>query len=134
MKSKGNRAMLINQIDTQQGDVGSLSKDNVKTVADCFHKILGTLKNNEDAMVQGGAQADAENELKSEPEKVESADMANKVEQYALIQIDNVCGSETRGEELVKVGGGRWKRKARLVKPIGENTGRFRDLWDVPFS
>lgn len=44
MKSKGNRAMLINQIDTQQGDVGSRSKDNVKIVADCFHKILGTLK------------------------------------------------------------------------------------------
>lgn len=63
-------------------------------------------------MVQGGAQADAENELKSEPEKVESADMANKVEQYALIQIDNVSGSETRGKELVKLGGGRWKRKA----------------------
>ncbi|CAL9017616.1 unnamed protein product, partial [Prunus brigantina] len=123
MKSKGNGAVLINQIGTQQGDVGSLSKDNVKTVADCFHKILGTLKNNEDAMVQGGAQADVENELKSEPEKVESTVMANKVEHSALMQIDNVSGSETRGEELVKAGGGRWKRKARLVRPIGENTG-----------
>ncbi|CAB4286160.1 unnamed protein product [Prunus armeniaca] len=123
MKSKGNGAVLINQIDTQQGDVGSLSRDNVMTVADCFHKILGTLKNNEDAMVQGGARADAENELKSEPKKVESVDMANKVQQYALMQIDNVSGSETRGEELVKACGGRWKHKARLVKPIGENTG-----------
>ncbi|KAI5335464.1 hypothetical protein L3X38_025597 [Prunus dulcis] len=113
MKSKGNGAVLINQIDTQQGDVRSLSKDStsVKTVTDCFHKILSTLKNNEDAIVQGGAQADAENELKSEPEKVESADMANKVEHSALMQIDNVSGSETRREELVKAGGGRWKRK-----------------------
>ncbi|KAH0972729.1 hypothetical protein GBA52_024885 [Prunus armeniaca] len=131
MKSKGNGAVLINQIDTQQGDVGSLSRDNVMTVADCFHKILGTLKNNEDAMVQGGARADAENELKSEPKKVESVDMANKVEQYALMQIDNVSGSETRGEELVKACGGRWKHKARLVKPIGENTASGSDHYPI---
>ncbi|PQM40803.1 hypothetical protein Pyn_12256 [Prunus yedoensis var. nudiflora] len=106
MKSKGNGAVLINKINTQQGEVGSLSKDNVKIVADCFHKILGSLKNNEDTIVKGGAQADAEKELKSEPEKVESADMANKEEHYALMQIDNVSSSEIRGEELVKVGGG----------------------------
>ncbi|PQQ07838.1 hypothetical protein Pyn_08451 [Prunus yedoensis var. nudiflora] len=106
MKSKGNGAVLINQINTQQGEVRSLSKDNVKMVADCFHKILGSLKNNEDIIVKGGAQAVAEKEFQSEPEKVESADMTNNEEHSALMQIDNVSSSETRGEELVKVGGG----------------------------
>lgn len=44
--------------------------------------------------------------------------MENKEEQPALMQIDNASSSETRGDALVKVGRGRWKRTARLVKPI----------------